>query len=264
MIEQFKNAMRNHGIEPPEYIVADGQIHRVKKSVWYVFHDDWGVFGDWKYDIKQSWHPEKGYKTPSPEDRKQRQDQSDRLKELEKTKQDEAMRRAQNIYSESYPASPNHPYLIKKGILPLVAKQANGRLIIPIQDINSQLVNLQFISNDGEKRFLKGGLKKGCFCSLGEFSTETFLICEGFATGASLQREFNRRTIVAFDAGNLLPVAQNIRQIHPDAKIIICADNDVSGVGQKAAFKASAAVHAQVLIPYTPGNDWNDELISEI
>ena len=70
-----------------------------------------------------------------------------------------------------------------------------------------------------------------------------------------------QRTIVAFDAGNLLPVAKNIRELSPDSEIIICGDNDLSGVGQRKAKEAALAIGGKVLIPQIPGADWNDYLM---
>jgi len=63
---------------------------------------------------------------------------------------------------------------------------------------------------------------------------------------------------VAFDAGNLLPVAMNIRELSPSTEIIICGDNDLSGIGQSKAKEAALAIGGKVLIPPVPGQDWND------
>ncbi|MCW5601817.1 toprim domain-containing protein, partial [Nitrosomonas sp.] len=86
------------------------------------------------------------------------------------------------------------------------------------------------------------------------------LISEGFATGASLHEATGEMTVIAFDANNLLPAAQKIRKKYRDIDIIVCGDNDLSGVGQKAANEAAAAVGGLVHIPDVPGSDWNDIL----
>ncbi len=86
------------------------------------------------------------------------------------------------------------------------------------------------------------------------------MICEGFATGASLYEDSGQRVVIAFDAGNLLPVAKNIRELNPDTEIIICGDNDISGVGQEKARKAALSIDGKILIPPLPGKDWNDVL----
>ena len=86
------------------------------------------------------------------------------------------------------------------------------------------------------------------------------MICEGFATGASLRERTGHCVIVAFDAGNLKPVALEINNLFSGAEIIICADNDESRVGQKAAEDAALAVYGSVLMPPNVGEDWNDYL----
>lgn len=125
----------------------------------------------------------------------------------------------------------NHQYLIRKQIQQHNAKLYHQSLVISIYNESDQLVNLQSIQPQGEKRFLYSGKKKGCFHILGDLS-QHILICEGFATGASLYEDCGQRVVIAFDVGNLLPVAMNIRELSPDTEIIICGDNDLSGVGQ--------------------------------
>lgn len=175
-------------------------------------------------------------------------------------KQEAAAKKAIYIWDKSTPITQqeDHPYLIKKRIQPHSARLYRHALVIPIYNESDQLVNLQFISLEGERKlFLSGGRKRGCFHIIGDLS-EKLLICEGFATGASLYEDSGQRVIVAFDAGNLLPVAKNIRELSPDVEIIICGDNDLSSVGQDKAKEAALAIGGKVLIPPLPGKDWND------
>jgi len=88
----------------------------------------------------------------------------------------------------------------------------------------------------------------------------TILIAEGFATAASLHEATGHQVFIAFDAGNLVNVAKIIRAKNPDAEIIICGDNDLSGVGQKAARSAALACGGKYIIPDTVGHDWNDSI----
>jgi putative DNA primase/helicase len=70
---------------------------------------------------------------------------------------------------------------------------------------------------------------------------------------------------VAFNAGNLLPVAQALRKKYQDTDIVICADDDRrtdGNLGVTKAREAAAAIHAQLAIPGFPseagGTDFND------
>jgi putative DNA primase/helicase len=51
-----------------------------------------------------------------------------------------------------------------------------------------------------------------------------------------------------------------LRRLYPKAVIIVCGDNDLSGVGQKAAIEAAAYVNGKYKIPPNAGQDWNDFL----
>ena len=61
----------------------------------------------------------------------------------------------------------------------------------------------------------------------------------GRSFGTLVRRRQGRCVAVAFDCGNLLPVVKKIRQKYRDIDIIVCGDNDKSGVGQKAANEAA-------------------------
>ena len=127
------------------------------------------------------------------------------------------------------------------------------------------LVSLQFIGDYGSKRMMKDGKAQGSCCFIGgsKPNGKTILICEGWATGASLYEATGHFTIVAFSAGNLKAVAMQSRKYNPDAEIIICGDNDPNGVGNKAAREAALAIGGKYVLPATPGQDWNDVINKE-
>jgi len=96
------------------------------------------------------------------------------------------------------------------------------------------------------------------------------LICEGYATGASLYEATGIPTVVAFNAGNLPKVAKELKNEHPDVDFIICADNDkwTSGnPGRTKAKEAAEVLSGIVAYPkfkrsdidkYGKPTDWND------
>lgn len=269
-IEAFKNAIRDAGGIPPDHIEADGQLHRFhvegdsasSKNGAYVLHSNGhpaGYFEDFKRGIKITWRMEGNYTQLSEADRAQIIAANfQRQKELEDAHR-KAADKARYIWRNS-PLATTHPYLTRKKIQPHGIKiNKYGALTIALYNEKLELVNLQFIDADGNKRFLKGGKKKDCFCWLGS-PTETILVAEGFATAASLHEHKGFQTFVAFDKGNLECVAKIIRSNRPDAQIIIAGDNDESGVGQNAARAAAFAVGGKFIIPKEVGMDWNDVL----
>jgi len=159
----------------------------------------------------------------------------------------------EKIYRQGHGAPPDHPYLKKKGIGPVPGlKQADdGRLMVPVMNFENVLHGLQFIDDQGEKRFLTDTKKKGHFFQIGE-PGETIYICEGFATGASIHQTTTEAVFVAFDCGNLRPVAEAIRQRWPDIEIVIAADNDQfkeKNPGLIHGREAALAVNARLAVP---------------
>jgi putative DNA primase/helicase len=112
---------------------------------------------------------------------------------------------------------------------------------------------------------LSGGKLKGSSCNIGTHqSGNPVLIAEGFATGASLFEQTGHLTVIAFSAGNLKQVAIDTRSLYSTDEIIVCGDNDVSGVGQTAAREAALAIGGKYIIPELVGCDFNDVLNREV
>ena len=160
------------------------------------------------------------------------------------------------------PEAKEHPYLTAKGIegdWDGLKKDADGNLLIPGFNIyTGMLQTLQRISPEGVKRFEAGCPKSGAACLIAQDDnkdiTGEILIAEGYATGASLYQATGIPVAVAFDANNLLDVAENIRGKYPHIEITICADNDHSNktgvnVGVEKAKEAALAVGGKVVIP---------------
>jgi putative DNA primase/helicase len=136
---------------------------------------------------------------------------------------------AQRILADAKPAPANHPYLIAKGIKPLgILIDTAGRLVIGLRDIDGVIHTVQRIDAHGNKRFLAGGAKADHFAVIGEWTEDTphLLVCEGWATGASIHEATGEPVVVAFDAGNLIRVTRVLRRRYPNIELTIVADND--------------------------------------
>jgi len=116
---------------------------------------------------------------------------------------------------------------------------------------NSTLLSLQFIEADGSKRFMAGGEVGGCYLLIGGLE-ETVCLAEGFATGASIHEATGYGVAVAFSAGNLKQAAKKLRDTFPDARIVICADDDAGIPGNPGLTKAREAatlIGASLAVP---------------
>lgn len=266
---QFRQAMQAAGIQYSGEIIADGRLHRFyieghkrgSKNGAYILHLDGypaGWFMDYTIGISQTWRSVVASSVSYALIEQIKKAKKQREAEIFK-KHEEVAQKAMRIWDKSKPVTKqsDHQYLVSKRIQSNGARIYGNALVIPIHNESDQLINLQFIKTRGEKRFLSGGRKRGCFHIIGDLSGK-ILICEGFATGASLHEDSRQCVVVAFDAGNLLPVAKNIRGLSPESAIIICGDNDLSGIGQTKAREAALAIGGKVLIPKIPGKDWND------
>ncbi len=149
-------------------------------------------------------------------------------------------------------------------------------LLVPIMDMNKRVRSVQAIFPDAEnplkrdKTYLAGGDKRGHFFRIGQpkirNGKHVVLVAEGFATAASLHKATGHCVFVAFDAGNLKPVAEVIHDKVPAATIVLCADNDrftAGNPGRTRAHQAAAAVGGLVALPEfdddkTAGTDFND------
>ncbi|HEX7112725.1 MAG TPA: DUF5906 domain-containing protein, partial [Mizugakiibacter sp.] len=110
----------------------------------------------------------------------------------------------------------------------------NGTAVVPLLDAVGHLHGLQFLRTSAAaekarrpaKEFWPAGLtKRGHFHQIGT-PVHLVLVAEGYATAASLHMATQLPVVVAFDAGNLLPVAEALRKRYPRVRILICADDD--------------------------------------
>ena len=270
---QFREAMLAAGVSPPDEIILDGQLRRFRtdpkktdRSGWYVGHADGictMIWGDWRQGIEQTIKAtiNRPYTVADEMAHVARVAAAKAARDAERKKQNEAAASTvEIIWSEGAAASPEHPYLKRKGIQPHGAKiTGDGRLMVPLFDSDGALASLQYIDAEGGKLYHPGGSVGGKFCLIGTLDVPGVLyVAEGFATAATIHEVSNRPVIVAYSASNLVPVTGTLRDLYGQAQdIVIVADNDASGVGQKYAEQACAKYGARMVMPSVLG-DAND------
>lgn len=282
-IDDFRGAMLAAGYEPPLEIIP-GKFHRFsvngKRSddagFCKMFEDmRGGIFGDFRSGAEIVWQAEKPETMTAEQKKAHRQAieaaRKERELELERLRE-EARQRAEAIWTAATPANDDHPYLTRKAVnaygLRLHKVQEGELLVVPMRDSAGTLRSLQFISDTGEKRFLSGGQVQGCYATIGKPS-ERIYIAEGYATAATIHEATGQAVVVAFNAGNLEPVARVMREKFPSLEIVIAADNDRHTDGNPGLTKAGQAAHAigaRVVFPdfqSDDGSDFNDLAILE-
>jgi len=271
---QFAEAIRRSGLDVPPEIILDGKLRRFRsteskkfdRSGWYVGHAD-GIpcitFGCWREDITQTVKADMGGNKWTPAEemahiarvaaaKKQRDAEIERDRSV-------AASTVETIWSGGVQASPEHPYLKRKGIEANGARvTGDGRLMLPLFSPDGELSSLQYIDEAGGKLYHAGGQTGGMYWMLGTLDQPGVLyIAEGFATAATIHQTTNRPCIVAYSAGNLVPVTGSLREQMPAQEMVIVADHDASGIGQRYAEQASAKHGARMILIPTPG-DAND------
>jgi putative DNA primase/helicase len=274
---QLIDAIKAAGLEPPDHIEMDGKIHRFKsgtkgtpgidKPGWYLVFGDGipaGRFGCWRAGIEVTWRADVGRKLTEFEEmaHARRINESKVLREAAQERQHQvASETVEKIWLSGGAAHPDHPYLKRKGIQTHgVRITGDGRLMAPLYDQDGTLSTLQYIDEDGGKLYHPGGKSGGKFWMVGSLDEPgTLYVAEGFATAATIHETTNRPCIVAYSASSLVPVIASLRDMYGATQdIVIVADHDKHGVGQRYADQASAKYGAKVIMPPIEGMDAND------
>lgn len=200
------------------------------------------------------------------------------------------------------------PYLERKGVAGVgVRYLPDGTLLVPMQDAEGFLWNVQCIAperaeNGTDKRYgpprVRGGRKQGLWHLLGTLpgihaagavggktdtdtdtstsaSTEAatdappvVVVAEGYATAASVHQATGYPVAVAFDAGNLAPVAKALQRLCPGALLLVAGDDDAdtetrtgTNPGRTKATAAARTVKGLAVLPVglaPGGSDFND------
>jgi phage/plasmid primase-like uncharacterized protein len=235
---------------------------RGKRSGWYSIHEEagllYGIVGNWKTGDQAKFYGRDERTIDADLLRTMRIKQEMREREAAEIKRKNAAEAADMIRFLR-PCPDDHPYLVRKRVKANGALVMGSDLLLPIYDVEGNVVSTQTIAPDGEKTFRTGCTSKGMYV-MGD-QTPCVVVCEGFATGASIHEATGMRVYVVFSAGNLPALIEGISLIEAKngAQIVIAADNDLSGTGQREADKAAEKIGgAQVIMPTEVGADWND------
>jgi putative DNA primase/helicase len=240
--ERFVAAMRQRDLLPPHELLADGKIHRCdvrgkrgKNDGSYILFLTGkipaGGFQNFKDGLGwEKWHYDLGRSMLTPVERreieaKQAAAARDRA-EQEKIDAAAAADRAQYIWSRAR-ALGDHEYLKRKNVGACGTRSVHTALVVPARTVDGELRGLQFISADGKKLWMKGSRPSGAFHQIGEGLEGDAVICEGFATGATIYAATGKTTLVAFACNNLRLVAEALQRRYPSTKIIIANQHRV-------------------------------------
>lgn len=213
----------------------------------------------WRRDINHFWFY-KDLKTLTPIETKKLNRERQDSAELRQKEQKEAILLAREQWWLSQELSQDNPYVLRKKIIPYQARQYNNAVLLPLYNSTGEVVSNQKIYPDGAKRMATGAPFTGCFLFLNDNPGHVIFICEGWATGCSIQEATGQTACIAFNDSNLVKVSQTVKQFFPNKKIIICGDKGNSGI--KYASLAADSINTSFVIPEFQSNhegtDFND------
>ena len=282
---ELLKAMSSVGLHPKQ-IQWDGRFHRFPgigqrgrgDNGWLKAYVDQrgAIFGDnrtkqywkWPKDDAEWRESMKGLEPLSAAEVRAKQAEADAARAKAEEK---AQKTVDALWADATDCT-EHPYLIAKGIDSApglkVAPDKRGRpmLLIPMRNVDSKLKSIQRIWPDGRRLFIKHAPVKGLYTTIGarEFKRTgkkgALYVCEGWATGWSIHKATDGgAVVVAFSDHGLKVVGAIMRTKYPNARIVICADNDRFksvprdgenvNPGVHAARAAAKACDGEVAIP---------------
>lgn len=243
-----------------------------EKRGWYALHElvttsgtalIVGAFGVWHGTNNNSTKIELKREHESPLTADQRDAMRARIRrdrqlaeQQRKAEAERAAARAERVWRKCLPTGASE-YLQRKGVSGHgVRYTESGALVVPMLDAQSRVGGLQYIYPKGharaarlgrDKEFWPAGMAKRALHFLVGAPPDVggvILLAEGYATAATLHEATGLAVVVAFDAGNLLPVAESVSRRYRRARILVCGDDDYLSEGNPGATAAAAAAVA--------------------
>jgi putative DNA primase/helicase len=267
---------RKLGFAPAFTEIVPGKLIRFSTSDrrgdvagWCRLFDDQrgGIFGDWRYSTSETWQASQAF---TPQERaifsEQVQKTQTETAKIQAEKRAECRKKSADLWGKGRDIAVDHPYIVAKSIRPMGIRQIKNMLMVPVRDTAGLLHGLQMIMPDGTKKFKTGTAVGGNYLAIGKPDGRIF-IAEGYATAVTIHEATGAAVAVAFNCGNLKPVAVALREKYPNEELVLCADDDLASEGNPGLIKATEAARAvsgKLAVPCFPGNrqlkdsDFND------
>lgn len=191
----------------------------------------------------------------SEEDRRKRVEWQAREEERTRAQQAAAIAAASRRWERATPIDGANPYLDRKQIAPYGARTEGDNLLVPMWDANGDICNVQVIAPDGTKRFQKDCPTVGARFYIGGAFERRIIVCEGFATAASVYDATVDHVCVAFSQGQIGNIAREFIAIGRD--VVIAADRKAL----EAMTRLGNELGVPVVVPpasLDKGDDFND------
>ena len=245
----FINFARAHGVEiDPGKLYASDRIRRCpttdkphSTNGAYFWDGERGWVFNWSGEARVQWFEDSNAKAWTKEEKRAWAMKRQTANADIQRKHEAAALHAAMLLRSTTPGP--HDYLLRKGLLRSEGLSLpDGALLVPMRNLfTNELQGAQVIrwmpeEMKWDKKMIPGMKAKGAVLRLGSKTAAETILCEGYATGLSIelaarQLRLNSSVLICFSDSNMVHVASLLTK----GKRIVFADNDRSGAGEKAA-----------------------------
>lgn len=245
----FELFARAHGLELGDFHASD-RIQRCatvehprSKNGAFFYDGSRGWVFAWDGEARVQWYDDPHAKPWTDEEKRAWAIKRQASAAEQHRKHENAALRAAMILRSTKPGP--HDYLIRKHLPNAQGLvMPDGELFVPMRSLgDNQLQGAQVIKwlpeeMKWEKKMLPGMRAKGAVLRLGPKTTSDMVLCEGYATGLSIelaarQARLSAAVLVCFSDSNMVHVAGLMKESR--LRRYVFADNDKSGAGERAA-----------------------------
>lgn len=251
----FVQFARAHGVEVGDVIASD-RIRRCatvkkprSKNGAYFWDGQRGWVFDWSGEAKTHWYDDPNAKPWTEEEKRAWAMKRQTMAADQERKYENAALHA-DILLRSATAG-IHGYLVRKKLgdtrglcLP------DGALLVPMRNLSTNALQgaqvIRWLPEEmrWEKKMVHGMRAKGAVLRLGPTTARELMLCEGYATGLSIelaarQSRMSMAVLVCFSDSNMVHVANLLKE--SKQRRLVFADNDKSGAGERAAKETGLA-----------------------
>jgi putative DNA primase/helicase len=243
----FVDFARAHGVEidssrlyAGERIRRCGTVDKPRSTNGAYFWDGQrGWVFNWSGEARVQWWQDEAAKPWTDAEKRAWAVKRQHAQALAERKQEDAAFRAQMLLRAAVPGK--HDYLMRKGLADAQGLVLpDGPLLVPMRSLSGELVGAQLVQLNDErtawaKKMLPGMKAKGAVFRIGPKTASETVLCEGYATGLSIERaarqlRLNAAILVCFSDSNMAHVATLTK-----GRRYVFADHDKSGAGERAA-----------------------------
>lgn len=242
----FVTFARAHGLEIGDLVARDriqrcGTVDKPRsKNGAFFFDGSRGWVFNWSGEARVQWYDDPHARPWTEEEKAAWKAKRAAATAAQERAYRDAALRAANMLRTTVPGQ--HDYLIRKGlpksdglVLP------DGALLVPMRNVmTNELQGAQVIRWDvdalrWDKKMVYGMRAKGAVLRIGPRTAAETILCEGWATGLSIelaarQMRLSASVLVCFSDSNMVHVAGQTK-----GRRMVFADHDESGAGERAA-----------------------------